>query len=146
MKSFKDYLKETSEALTPQRRADMVNAIINAMYTAHENNGEEGDVESAEHWLRNDASDTDIKNEYELWVNKPMTEDESTELNDDPTNPGWYLVDTQNGQVCDGPFETSRQAIERKSYPSESPQFWNGSEWTEDDSIVRMAQLAGVRH
>lgn len=163
MKSFKEYLNETmapaiveggdQEPSTPEA------FVADAMKFYNERN-------AAEFFKTIDAFEVQFPNESRTFFssgnfetiertmidlldnNSPAIDEdlEDGDMNDDPTMPGWYLVDTGNGQVCDGPFETSRLASERKSYSSESPQFWNGSEWTEDDTTRRLAQLAGVRY
>jgi len=88
--------------------------------------------------------DTMVRSVWDILKSKGKVNEDLVDVNDEPTVPGWYLVDTHNGNICDGPFETSRQASERKAYPTETPQFWSGSEWTEDDISRRLAQLAGV--
>lgn len=51
-------------------RAEMVNAIIDAMQTHYEANGEEGDFDDGRRYLMEDATLTEVRQEYSTWCTK----------------------------------------------------------------------------
>lgn len=54
--------------LTRQKRAEMASAIISAMQAHYEEHGESGDFADGERHLRDDASEDELRTEYDKWV------------------------------------------------------------------------------
>lgn len=59
-------------ALTHADRASMANSIIEYMQEAYEAEGVDGDFDDGRRYLRDDASDEELRCEYEKWV--PLAE------------------------------------------------------------------------
>ena len=54
--------------LTKQKRAEMAAAIMCAMQAHYEEHGEEGDFADGERYLRDDAPEAELHEEYAKWV------------------------------------------------------------------------------
>jgi hypothetical protein len=56
--------------LTKAERVAMARETIEAMRAAYEAEGEEGDFADGERYLRDDASDEELRDEFKKWTNK----------------------------------------------------------------------------
>jgi hypothetical protein len=56
--------------LTQQQRSNKASEIIEAMRTAYEEEGEEGDFDDGYRYLSQDASDAELEFEHDKWVKK----------------------------------------------------------------------------
>ena len=54
--------------LSPERRAVMASDIIHYMRETYEAEGENGDFEDGERYLRDDASEEELQAEHARWV------------------------------------------------------------------------------
>lgn len=54
--------------LTQQERANLARCTADATREAYEREGEEGDFDDAARYLRDDASDAELREEYNKWV------------------------------------------------------------------------------